>query len=68
MARIGMTSLLPKVDGEAIVKRDSELSAYKWAVLWERWVCNRQLYCLGGSSFAKAFRGTVFNNAQIYQP
>ncbi len=27
-----------------------------------------QLFCFGGSSFANAFRGTVFNNVQIYQP
>jgi uncharacterized repeat protein (TIGR03803 family) len=27
-----------------------------------------QLYCFGGASFANAFRGTVYNNVQIYQP
>ena len=31
-------------------------------------VYNGQLYCFGGSSFANAFRGTVYNNVQIYQP
>jgi hypothetical protein len=27
-----------------------------------------QLYCFGGSSYANAFRGTVYNNVKIYQP
>ncbi len=31
-------------------------------------VYNGQLYCFGGSSFANAFRGTVYNNVQVYQP
>jgi uncharacterized repeat protein (TIGR03803 family) len=31
-------------------------------------VYNGQLYCFGGSSFANAFRGTIYSNVQIYQP
>ena len=31
-------------------------------------VYNGQLFCFGGASFANAFRGTVYNNVQIYQP
>ena len=31
-------------------------------------VYNGQLYCFGGSSYANAFRGTIYNNVQIYQP
>ena len=31
-------------------------------------VYSGQLFCFGGASFANAFRGTVYNNVQIYQP
>ncbi len=53
------------------------LSANKWTTLLTMpqavtdagpAVYQGQLYCFGGSSFANAFRGTIYDNVQIYQP
>ncbi len=62
----------------ALVKNESfTLSSNKWTTLTSMpqtatdagpAVYNGQLYCFGGSSFANAFRGTVYDNVQIYQP
>ena len=62
----------------AIVKNESfTLSSNKWTTLTSMpqavtdagpAVYSGQLFCFGGASFANAFRGTVYNNVQIYQP